>query len=101
MKKHHQLFGFVIAVIAVSAPFAHSQEPLDELQEAQIKALRTGDITGLNQLLALSTSPTDRVRLTVSWTTLAAKQLAGAKANVSYESALLTSKFIFNGANRF
>jgi hypothetical protein len=97
MKRHHQLFGFIFAAITVSAPSVRGQELPEALKEAQIKALRTGDISDLMPF----SEQAEPIKIAASWTILASKQLATAKANVSRASALMTSEFIFRGANRF
>lgn len=99
MKATRQLLTLIAAMFAVSAPFASSAEPRlpDPLKEAQIKVLTTGDITALKPFWGQKES----IRITASWTSIAAKQLASAKATVSRESALMTAEFIFRGATRF
>ena len=77
----------------------HSADPkmLQALREAQIKALITGDVSDLMPF----SGQTEPIRLTVQWTTIAAKQFAAAKAHVSVVSAFMTSEFISDGASRF
>lgn len=41
------------------------------------------------------------IKITKEWTALAADQLKSANATVTRESGLMTSEFIFIGANRF
>src|ERR1700719_4004458 len=99
MKANYPLSKLIILAISLLAPFANSAEPPwpDALKEAQIKVLITGDPT---RLRPFSEGP-GAVRVAADWTILAAKQLASAKADVSRESALLTSELLFKGANRF
>jgi len=91
--------SLITVTLAVSAPFASSAEPQlpDPLKEAQIKALTTGDLTPLRPF----SEQTEPIRITASWTSLAVKQLAAAKATVSRASALMTAEFIFKGASSF
>jgi hypothetical protein len=98
MKTSHQFVLTVIA-IAVSNQFSSGAEPSlpDALKEAQIRALTTGDLVALKPFSDLA----EPLRITASWTVLAARQFASAKATLSRESAVLTSEFIFYGASRF
>lgn len=77
----------------------HSADPkmLDALRDAQIKALISGDVSDLMPF----SGQTVPIRLTVQWTTIAAKQFAAAKAHVSPDSAEMTSEFISEGASSF
>lgn len=96
MKIPHQLILIILGIV-LATPFARGMEPdwPAVLEKAQIKALTTGDITDLEPL---SDAP-EAIRITASWTTLAARQLTSARATVSEVSARLTSQFIFRGAS--
>jgi hypothetical protein len=88
----------VVLMLPVSS-FARSAPPSwpDPLKEAQIDALTTGDIGDLKSF----GDEDGLIQITANWTAIAAKQFMSAKADVSRESALLTSEFIFRGAHVF
>ena len=76
---------FIVLGIVLATPFARGTEPNwpSALREAQIKALTTGDLTDLKPF----SDAAEPIRITASWTTLAARQFTSARATVSRYSA--------------
>ena len=97
--------GWVLAILFTSAVWTDGQPPAYELRQLQIKALTRGNTAELDQLardLDRLAGISDEITLyTAKWTSIAARLLAEANADVHHDSADFLSDFIHHGASEF